>query len=244
MTPPDFQKCRGALAAALSILPMAAAGAPANLEIPAPGQAVSGIGVIFGWHCEAKRVDLFIDQLPAMAAPTGASRNDTAATCGGKSDTGFGYLLAWDLLSPGEHTIRAVADGVEFARRTFVVRGRPVLAGRWNGADLERRSGCRTPQNDGSHGTYAQFTVSYGDGAFSLQEAGVTGLTCTYTGTSREDATGLQASGTYACSDGKTGTFRTTEVMVAEREMSMQLAVQLTGSETCAIDKTLGGSRY
>ena len=244
MTAPPTRKCRLALAAAFSILPMVAAAAPGYLEVPAPGQAVSGIGVIFGWHCEAKRVDLFIDQLPVMAAPTGSSRNDTAATCGGKSDTGFGYLLAWDLLSPGEHTIRASADGVEFARRTFVVKPRAVLAGRWNGADLERRSGCKAAQNDGSHGTYAQMTVSYGDGAFSLQEAGVTGLSCTYTGTSTEDALGLHASGTYACSDGKTGTFKTTDVMVSEREMSMQLSVQLTGSESCTIDKTLGGSRY
>jgi hypothetical protein len=223
--------------------------APAALDVPAPGQAVMGIGMIYGWHCTASKVQIFIDDYPALVAPVGSSRMDTTAVCGGNSDSGYGYPFAWDLIGPGQHTIRAVGDGVEFARRTFTVRSQPQLAGRWNGADLERRSGCRAAQNDGNHGTYSQLQIAYEStgftpGPFSMQQTGVTGLTCNYTGTSNIDALGLNASGTFSCSDGKTGTFKTTEVMVGEREMSMQMQVKLNGSETCSIDKTLGGSRY
>ena len=287
MTPIPIRKCRALLVLAAAV-PALAAAAPANLENPPPGAPLSGIGVITGWACNAQRVEASIDGGAPFLVPTGSSRLDTAPTCGGRSDTGFAYLLEWNLLSPGKHTLRMTADGVEFANRGVVVVGlgdqwitdkgqsatvndfpvagqrtllqwqpatqsfavkqvtadAPSLKGRWNGADLERRSGCAAPENNGNHGTYAQYQVDFADGYFNLQESGVTGLGCTYSGTSKQDGMAFTASGTYSCTDGKTGTFATTGVAVADREMSMQMAAKLTGSESCTIDKTLGGSRY
>ena len=286
MTPRSSQKCR--VAALLCCAAPFAAAATANLENPQPGQSMSGIGVITGFACGAKRIEGAFDGGGVFAIPAGSSRPDTAVVCGGADNSGFGFTFNWNNLAPGAHTLRVTADGAEFATRSFVVvdlggqwiddrqqsttandfpragqrtvlqwqaatqsfivkevrNDAPSLKGRWNGADLERRSNCTAPENNGNHGTYAQYLVDFSDGFFALQENGVTGLACTYSGTSKQDGMAFAASGTYSCSDGKTGTFATTGVAVADREMSMQMAAKLTGTETCTIDKTLGGSRY
>ena len=39
----------------------------------------------------------------------------------GDSNNGFGLLFNWNLLGDGPHTIRALADGVEFRQATFTV---------------------------------------------------------------------------------------------------------------------------
>ncbi|MEK9529689.1 MAG: hypothetical protein VW491_12280, partial [Gammaproteobacteria bacterium] len=39
----------------------------------------------------------------------------------GDSDNGFGLLFNFNLLGTGEHTVVALADGVEFGRSTFNV---------------------------------------------------------------------------------------------------------------------------
>lgn len=106
-------------AAILAALP-AAALAAGELENPAAGASMSGIGLVSGWHCSATRVEIVIDGAAPVSAAYGTDRADTSATCG-KSNTGFGLLLNWGLLAAGAHTIRALADGVEFARRPFTV---------------------------------------------------------------------------------------------------------------------------
>ena len=55
----------------------------------------------------------------------GTDRIDTTGVCG-DSDNGFGLLFNWNLLGGGtrggtQHTVRALADGVEFDRATFTV---------------------------------------------------------------------------------------------------------------------------
>ena len=134
----------------------------------------------------------------------------------------------------------------EAAQRFVVAEYReqaPSLAGRWNGANLERRSGCSAPQNEGNHGTYAQYSIDITAGHFAMAQTGVTGLNCTYHGDWSDGAPQITA-GDYSCTDGKRGTFTSTGVMVTDREMSLQLAIKLSGSETCTIDATVGGSRY
>ena len=49
--------------------------------------------------------------------PSGATR---PGVCG-DSDNGFGLLFNWNLLGDGTHTVRALADGVEFDSATFTV---------------------------------------------------------------------------------------------------------------------------
>ena len=120
-----------------------------------------------------------------------------------------------------------------------------LVNGRWNGVDLERRSACTRPENEGSRGTYAQFDVSTdATGAFSIGQSGITGLNCNYVGRYQVAVNRLSAEGTYSCSDGKQGTFRTTSVLVRPTALEIRMSIQLTGSETCAIDAILGMARF
>ena len=93
------------------------------LENPTPGSSQSGISIISGWVCEAERVEVELDGEHRLVAASGTGRADVsqAGECDGRADVGFGLLFNWNLLGDGEHTVRALADGVEFARATFTV---------------------------------------------------------------------------------------------------------------------------
>ena len=60
----------------------------------------------------------------------GRPREDTQPVCG-DSNNGFGLLVNWNNLGDGQHPVRALVDGVEFARTTVQVTtlGGQVLAG-------------------------------------------------------------------------------------------------------------------
>jgi hypothetical protein len=120
-----------------------------------------------------------------------------------------------------------------------------LVNGRWNGVDLERRSACMRPENEGTRGTYAQFDISTdATGAFAIGQSGITGLNCNYVGRYQVVANRLSAEGTYSCTDGKQGAFRTTSVVVRPTALEIRMAIQLTGTETCAIDAILGMARF
>ena len=127
------------------------------------------------------------------------------------------------------------------------VRNAPFLNGTWNGANLERRSNCASSANNGTRGTYAQYVVTVDpiSAFFRLQMTGVTGLSCTYTGTHRLAGNRHEVvDGALTCSDGKTATFTSSDILVEHNAMSIRLAMKLSGSETCDIDAILGGSRF
>ena len=93
------------------------------LENPGPASFQSGLGLLSGWVCEANVVELEIsglDRTYRLEAAYSADRADTAPVCGDQ-DNGFGLLFNWNLLGDGEHTVVALADGVEFGRATFTV---------------------------------------------------------------------------------------------------------------------------
>ena len=120
-----------------------------------------------------------------------------------------------------------------------------LVGGVWNGVDLERRTNCTSTQNNGQRGTYAQFTVSTdATGAFGIEQAGITGLNCTYVGkyTVTDGLMGID--GTYSCTDGKQGSFHATKLDVNGISLTLQMHVQLTGNETCSIEAILGMSRF
>jgi hypothetical protein len=119
-----------------------------------------------------------------------------------------------------------------------------MLSGSWNGANLERRSNCAATQNNGSHGTYAQYYIAFGGTTLTLDEVAVTGLTCSYVGTVGGDPIRPQWNGDYSCSDGKRGTFRSSGFLITPTEMQIRLAIKLNFSETCDVDAILGGSRF
>jgi hypothetical protein len=94
--------------------------AQSTLENPQPGSFQSGIGVISGWACNAQTIDIEFDGVVTLEAAYGTSREDTRSVCG-DANNGFGLLFNWNLLGDGPHTVRALADGQEFANVTFTV---------------------------------------------------------------------------------------------------------------------------
>ena len=99
------------------------AGAPPKiLENPQPGAFVSGIGAISGWACDAGTIEIEFDNDPTNRWQAGhqTHRPDTMGVCG-HTNSGFGLLYNWNNLGDGTHTVRAFADGVEFASATVVV---------------------------------------------------------------------------------------------------------------------------
>ena len=122
----------------------------------------------------------------------------------------------------------------------------PSLGGYWNGANLENRSNCATAGVNGIHGTYAQyfFSVNPSNANMQIHETTVTNLTCDYDGVYAVDQAQPDWNGSFSCSDGKRGTFRSTGFLVTPTEMQVRLTIKLQNSEGCDIDSILGGSRF
>jgi len=91
-----------------------------KLENPVAGSLQSGISVISGWACDATRIDIEVNNTITLQAAYGTARDDTADACG-DTNNGFGLLVNWNDLPDGVHTLRALKDGVEFARAVFTV---------------------------------------------------------------------------------------------------------------------------
>ena len=137
-------------------------------------------------------------------------------------------------------------DAVNPLARNADADPRNLLPGSWNGANLENRSNCSATQNNGSHGTYAQYAVSFDlpNAIMGIDETAITGLRCSYLGGYTDDRFRPQWTGNYSCSDGKTGSFVMQKLLATPNEMSIRLAIKLNGSETCDVDAILGGSRF
>lgn len=105
-------------------LPFAGTACPgtvrATLESPQQSSAESGIGLIRGWVCHAKQVEVQIDNEPRRTVAYGTLRSDTADICG-HANTGFGYTVNWNALGNGSHRLRAFADNTQFADVNFNV---------------------------------------------------------------------------------------------------------------------------
>ena len=120
------------------------------------------------------------------------------------------------------------------------------IDGTWYGTDLERRSSCTHPENEGSHGTYAQFDASTAPAThvLAVNQAGITGLNCTYRGTYSGSGPSLAWSGDYSCTDGKHGTFTSRSILATPNGLTIHLDVKLDTTETCAIDAVIGAGRF
>ena len=91
------------------------------LESPAAGAAVSGIGFLSGWKCDAQDITIRVDGGTPIAVAMDIPRADTRSTCGREINNGFIMQTNWNWLSEGTHTAVAYDNGVEFARSTFTV---------------------------------------------------------------------------------------------------------------------------
>jgi hypothetical protein len=91
------------------------------LENPTDFSNESGIGVVSGFHCNAQIIEVIFDEYDPIEAASGTSRLDAESYCGGNSNTGYALLWNWNILGPGQHTVRVLADGVEFDSSTITV---------------------------------------------------------------------------------------------------------------------------
>ena len=98
-----------------------------RLETPTTGttSAQSGLSVLRGWVCEADLVEIELERADGttylLEPAYGTARGDTASTCGGESNTGFGLLWNWNILGEGSYTVRALADDIVFGEATVTV---------------------------------------------------------------------------------------------------------------------------
>ena len=90
------------------------------LETPQPGSFQSGVGLVRGWVCNATRIDIELDGRISVPAVYGELRGDTQTACG-DANNGFSLQVNWNDVGDRTHTVRALADGVEFAQATFTV---------------------------------------------------------------------------------------------------------------------------
>lgn len=87
------------------------------LGTPVSGSIVSGVGVISGFHCASRNIEIFLDNQPIGHAGSGTTLLGTLGPCG-RTDTGFSLLFNFNNLDEGQHTITATADGIAFATST------------------------------------------------------------------------------------------------------------------------------
>jgi hypothetical protein len=150
--------------------------------------------------------------------------------------------IAWTGLGAGG----AMADGNPLARGTAAPAAGVVVAGAWNGTDLEKRSACTNPAIEGDHGTYAEFDVGFDPvaHAFGIDEKAISPLNCTYQGSYTGDGNApLTWSGTLSCEDGKHGTFTMRSIEVGANSLFIHLDVKLDTTETCTIEKVIAAGR-
>jgi len=93
-----------------------------NSETPIEGSVQSGIGIIRGWACDARKVEIQFDNGERIPVTYGTSREDTRGTCG-DADNGYGMVFNWGLLGNGSHLMKTFIDGQEVSIVTFEVAG-------------------------------------------------------------------------------------------------------------------------
>ncbi len=116
----------------------------------------------------------------------------------------------------------------------------------WYGSIIETRTACTVSAFNGIRATYGQYDISLGvgnRGAFSLFFQGVTGLQCNYNGSFTNTGARLAASGNLLCSDGKRGTWQSSNITTTVKSMTIELNAQLDTTESCKISAILGGLR-
>ena len=93
----------------------------ATLDVPSPGDRLSGLGVIHGWKCNPQNITVSIDGSAPIPALAPYPRSDTGEACGNAGWNGFFTFVNWGIFGDGAHTITAADNGVPFATHTFTV---------------------------------------------------------------------------------------------------------------------------
>ena len=106
--------------------------AQTTLEIPAPGQILTGVGLVSGWSCRAGEIDVRLTEGEALQpVPSGSSRMDTANACQNEGYNGFSLLVNWNNLGEGTHTLTLYVDSEPVVSRqvTVVTLGEEFIRG-------------------------------------------------------------------------------------------------------------------
>lgn len=93
-----------------------------NTEVPAMGSIQSGVGLIRGWACDARNVEIAFDDGERIPVAYGTSRKDTVGKCG-DDNNGYGMVFAWGLLGKGTHQMKTFIDDNEVSDVSFEVAG-------------------------------------------------------------------------------------------------------------------------
>ena len=91
-------------------------------EVPAEGSIQSGVGMVRGWACDAKTIEVSFDGGELIPVAYGTSREDTRSICG-DANNGYGMVIAWGLLGEGLHQMKTFKDGIEILDVEFTVSG-------------------------------------------------------------------------------------------------------------------------
>lgn len=91
-------------------------------EVPQEGSIQSGVGLIRGWACDAKIVEVQIDDLPRLRLAYGSTRADTTQVCGDENN-GYGVAIAWGLFGEGTHRMKTFINGRQRSDVEFEVVG-------------------------------------------------------------------------------------------------------------------------
>ncbi len=93
-----------------------------NAETPKHGSLQSGVGLVRGWVCDAKRIQIQFNSGQLHDVPYGSSRTDTEGVCG-DIDNGYGMVITWSDLGLGQHTMTTYIDGIARSTVDFEVVG-------------------------------------------------------------------------------------------------------------------------
>lgn len=138
------------------------------------------------------------------------------------------------------------------SKQNFVIRDYlqsvPTMNGAWFGPVLEQWYGCNDPAYNGNHGANATWSVAMFDGVnLSINGTIQTSpsFTCSYSGTHTLIGAQHAAAGTFTCSNGKQGNWRTTDFQVTERSLTLTGDGNWTQQGVgCQMKFLLGGYRH
>lgn len=149
---------------------------------------------------------------------------------------------------PGKGVITEWAE----SKQNYVIReylqSVPSMNGSWFGPVLEQWLGCSDPAYNGNHGANATWSVAMFDG-INLSINGniqtTPAFSCSYTGTHALIGPLHSAAGTFTCTNGKQGNWRTTEFQVSDRGLSLIGDGNWTQQGvSCQMKFLLGGYRH
>lgn len=138
------------------------------------------------------------------------------------------------------------------SKQNFVIRETlqsvPSVNGSWFGPVLEQWSDCNDPAYNGNHGANATWSVAMFDGVNLSINGNIQtspAFSCSYTGTHTLTGPLHAAAGTFTCTNGKQGSWRTTDFQVTDRALTLigdgQWAQQ---GVSCQMKFLLGGYRH